>query len=404
MALNGGLFGSADKAASDTQMEAEKEQLLSSVATAYEAETRTISKSKLEANLGTGWSLAEGDTAPYTVTSPRGNKFTVNSNGTIDSYKGIILASSTTTINKVGGTAEITATLEGVEGEVTWTSSDEETATIVGNGNKATITAVKNGTVTITATCGGKTANIVVTVEILPDGLEEGSEVELDADKDGTKEQWIVLYKEEGYIELISKNTMGSVTLGYDDPVAVKNATDIDEDESITDIDKAIYSFEHSVDTLNNYCDNLIKIENIGVRSAGSNPNNPSYVNTNHTDDSFVTLLGSWSDAARQKWNKYKMLVGTADTNYEKDFNKMEELNIKASDEDYWLASRYIKDNSSGAPFKAAVILGGIMTQRSWKEHNTMILIYFKGTSSEGNVDVKSFTYRVRPVIKLQYP
>ena len=84
MALNGGLFGSADKAASDTQMEAEKEQLLSSVATAYEAETRTISKSKLEADLGTGWRVEGPEGGSYTVTSPKGNKFTVSANGTIE--------------------------------------------------------------------------------------------------------------------------------------------------------------------------------------------------------------------------------------------------------------------------------------------------------------------------------
>ena len=83
VALNGGLFGSAEKAAIGTQIEAEREQLLSAVVTAYETETGTISKTKLESNLGADWNV-EGDTAPYTVTSPKGNKYTVNENGTID--------------------------------------------------------------------------------------------------------------------------------------------------------------------------------------------------------------------------------------------------------------------------------------------------------------------------------
>ena len=55
----------------------EKEELTSAIATAYNVETGKVDKTKLKDALGTGWSLAEGDTAPYTVTSPKGNKFTV---------------------------------------------------------------------------------------------------------------------------------------------------------------------------------------------------------------------------------------------------------------------------------------------------------------------------------------
>ena len=83
VALNGGLFNTAQSAATNTMVEAEREQLLSAVVTAYDAETGTISKAKLEASLGTGWNI-EGDTAPYTVTSPKGNKFTVSADGTIE--------------------------------------------------------------------------------------------------------------------------------------------------------------------------------------------------------------------------------------------------------------------------------------------------------------------------------
>ena len=84
VAINGGLFNTAKSAATNTMVEAEREQLLSAVVTAYDPETGTINKAKLEANLGTGWSLAEGDTAPYTATSPKGNKFTVSADGTIE--------------------------------------------------------------------------------------------------------------------------------------------------------------------------------------------------------------------------------------------------------------------------------------------------------------------------------
>ena len=83
-AINGGLFSSAKEAAKGTEIGREKEELTSAIATAYNVETGKVDKTKLKDALGTGWSLAEGDTAPYTVTSPKGNKFTVSTDGTIE--------------------------------------------------------------------------------------------------------------------------------------------------------------------------------------------------------------------------------------------------------------------------------------------------------------------------------
>ena len=84
VAINGGLFEKSKEAAKGTEIEREKEELISAIATAYNVETGKVDKTKLKDALGTGWSLAEGDTAPYTVTSPKGNKFTVSADGTIE--------------------------------------------------------------------------------------------------------------------------------------------------------------------------------------------------------------------------------------------------------------------------------------------------------------------------------
>lgn len=84
VAINGGLFEKAKEAAKGTEIGREKEELTSAIATAYNVETGKVDKAKLKDALGTGWSLAEGDTAPYTVTSPKGNKFTVSADGTIE--------------------------------------------------------------------------------------------------------------------------------------------------------------------------------------------------------------------------------------------------------------------------------------------------------------------------------
>ena len=84
VAINGGLFEKAKEAAKGTEIGREKEELTSAIATAYNVETGKVDKTKLKDALGTGWSLAEGNTAPYTVTSPKGNKFTVSADGTIE--------------------------------------------------------------------------------------------------------------------------------------------------------------------------------------------------------------------------------------------------------------------------------------------------------------------------------
>ena len=84
VAINGGLFEKSKEATRKTLIEREKEELTSAIATAYNVETGKVDKTKLKDALGTGWSLAEGDAAPYTVTSPKGNKFTVSADGTIE--------------------------------------------------------------------------------------------------------------------------------------------------------------------------------------------------------------------------------------------------------------------------------------------------------------------------------
>ena len=87
VAINGGLFEKSKEAAKGTEIEREKEELTSAITTAYNVETGKVDKTKLKDALGTGWNI-EGDTAPYTVTSPKGNKFTVATDGTITDKNG----------------------------------------------------------------------------------------------------------------------------------------------------------------------------------------------------------------------------------------------------------------------------------------------------------------------------
>ncbi|WP_308622400.1 Ig-like domain-containing protein [uncultured Enorma sp.] len=80
--------------------------------------------------------------------------------------RGVSLDQSALTLTK-GGTAQLTATVEPIDAtnkKVTWSSSAPDVATVDASGN---VTAVAEGTATITATTvdGGKTATCTVTVE-----------------------------------------------------------------------------------------------------------------------------------------------------------------------------------------------------------------------------------------------
>ena len=80
VALNGGLFETAQKAAEDTEYQADYEILQAGVVGAMVSE-EGITQQTLTDNLPTGWNV--GETEPYTVTSSNENIFTVYADGTI---------------------------------------------------------------------------------------------------------------------------------------------------------------------------------------------------------------------------------------------------------------------------------------------------------------------------------
>ncbi|MGN1131475.1 MAG: CotH kinase family protein, partial [Ruminococcus sp.] len=117
---------------------------LSDTATAGDVYTVSVSAYPTLAGKDTGFVL-ESDEVSYTVTESTDPKLTV----------------SPTTLNlTVGDTSTLTAKAVNIEEAVTW-SSDKESVATVENG---VVTAVAEGTATITATAGGLSATCVVTV------------------------------------------------------------------------------------------------------------------------------------------------------------------------------------------------------------------------------------------------
>ena len=77
VALNGELFTTTQQAVSETQKEADREQLLSAVIGAIGTDAK-VEFSKLDSNLPKDWTGSNG-----TYTSPKGNTFKVSADGTI---------------------------------------------------------------------------------------------------------------------------------------------------------------------------------------------------------------------------------------------------------------------------------------------------------------------------------
>ena len=133
-----------------------------------------------------------------------GIQFAVEENGNITKIEGIALSEKTKKLNIIQGVveqpeAELVATLVTIQGEISWKSSDEEVVKITGNGNKVTITGLKDGVAIITATCQGEEASCEVTVRTVeisttltlsPENIVIGKqeETELTAEQNGTEE------------------------------------------------------------------------------------------------------------------------------------------------------------------------------------------------------------------------
>lgn len=97
------------------------------------------------------------------------HEYFVSNDGKVTEAKGVVLSNSQVSLQLKTGqtvTEEITASLIGITGEISWTISDNTIATLSSStGNNVTVTALKEGETTITATCGkySSACKIIVT-------------------------------------------------------------------------------------------------------------------------------------------------------------------------------------------------------------------------------------------------
>ena len=409
VALHGGLFTTTEEAASNTQIEAEKEQLLSSVVAAYETETGTISKSKLEADLGTDWIVDGEEGGPYTVTSPKGNKFTVNANGTID-Y-----------IGKEGKDENIDpSTLSDLEKYILGADGKGRDLTQIMDLNNMTFKqdpADSNSKIdenikfayydegyvirygrdiykfTIAETdSGANTVKKSLTKISTPEG-NLGKYVTYQG------KSWIVLYDDADKVELISAEALGEVTLGYEDTGAKTNVTVTDEN-SLTDEERfkrGAWSYNNAITTLTEACKTVTGI-NENIRNVGGPAEETTTENATFTGVKNSGFTPN-ADLDEETLTKLKTNIGSVkqgDENYLADYNQMKALGILATDTPttptfYWLASRLLGVESYAVYFGTRYVnhYGCLQVSDLCVEYDN------------GSANGWKYPYTVRPVVSL---
>ena len=335
VALNGGLFDAAQKAANSTQIEVDKETL-QAAALGSLGENAEVDFTKLDTNLPDGF---EGSNGTYTKD---GNTYKVDQYGNV-TYKepstGDLLLLEKYFLGENGEGKNLMSLVnnDGLFIDDPDTISDASTSITF-------LDLSLNGDFSDLGQIGyfkynNKAYKLefdIITfetkeVELIyePQG-REGEIVKYDGDNDGAEEDWMILYDNGDNKEIISLDTMGSLTLGANDEQA----------QGETDLEKAIYSYNNAITRLNNYCASLITNENkISVRSAGSNPNDP--LNENNTLYKSENLR-IWMDG------EYNELGKSEDENYIQDSIRLSFFNCDDYIvEGYWLASRIIDEDSN---------------------------------------------------------
>ena len=168
------------------------------------------------------------------VTMESGNRYKVKTDGTITSTKGVSINKSSLTLELQEGTTvteTLTASLSEVTGEITWSNSDNTKATISATkGTSITVTAKAVGETTITATCGEYTATCKV---IVREAMAIGSYVQYNVpytDMYSGKEYtandgWRYLGKDESGNQLIVSTGIPAI-LYYDYNTNIGNTAD----------------------------------------------------------------------------------------------------------------------------------------------------------------------------------
>ncbi len=396
VALNGGLFSTAEEATFKTRKEVDREQLLAEIVNAMD-DNGQIDFTQLENNLKQlGWKVTvSGNKA--TCTSPNNNSFEVEKNGNITDISGgeeppeteeigilkdylfgkadengqrkgkdlskiITIEGSGTTIlfsddtetneekfsDKLQGLDIVDLGYRKSEDELIYDfdvyfryDDDNDDNDMNNPVYKVRISGV--GEYSADNLTGTTRPDEEIKVYDPDDKSQNRGLVGKEVTYDGKK--WIVLYDDEiNGVQMISKDILGEIDIGLNDSSiqwdnsAVKNETDIDKNNELSDKEKAIYSYNHAIGTLNDKCKELVGKDNSNeviesIRCVGSNPTSPYSENKELYSSS---KLREWLEGVYDK-KSY-----STDQNYEDDYGRLLALGITKVSDDYIWASRIV--------------------------------------------------------------
>ena len=251
---------------------------------------------------------------------------------------------------------------------VIWESSNPDIASISSSG---VITAKAEGSATITVkTTDGsnKVATCIVTVNRkLATNINEliAGEYINYLDKTGTLRKCIVLYDSSlNYgVQIITEDVVEHITLG--------------DNSNFT---TGINSYNNAVNTLNTRAEAYINTTYVSdARCVGSVPNNKN-------------LQSGYFTSNYNYMSVYNGKLRNIDTNYETDWNQMETLGIRASNDFYWLASYDIHSDSYYSYF----CVRGVASDGNFN-YGPMCTIWNTGDARSVSED-----YGLRPVFTLK--
>ena len=266
--------------------------------------------------------------------------------------------------------------------DYTWKNED---------GVRCTYISYKNSLYILKFNNDSNTSAITTDLEYIYSAKEnEGKKVEYSYDgTDANKKEWTVLYDNGDTLEILSPDAIGNLAIGSED----------EKTQGSNKWEKAVYSYNHAIERLNNYAASLVTNPNkISVRSVGSNPSNPNYRNTTkYTSETIenwnCVIDGNYNNSTGKYEGGTPVTVNgiaeVGENNCEQDLVKMRALGVSSAENKhgYWLASRYVNAGSDAVQF--------CVSSNNFGYYSPLVASS-NGYASAGNVERE-----VRPVVKV---
>ena len=340
VALNGGLFQRAKNAKSDTQIQADNEELLSAVTFAYDEIEGTIDVAKLRNELRTGWQVTGN--GPYTCTSPNNNVFTLDTHGKITVKQD----------NGQGGTSTVPDILrkymlgENEQGLDLFVESNEENGIIsIFTGQFVDNTTIDNASTIIHYIDILEGENSIdlyfkydvdencykTTAELKNNSIITTNVIKVyDINEDSPNVGKTLTYNGKSYTVITDNGTELELLANYlsDEPLSIGANTYSD----------ALSEYNNAITTLNNAC-----IAVTGLTVDGTNVKSIRCIGSSGKSE----VTSTYPNPDSTTYPVYEGNAKNKDINHIDDCIKMFATNSADAEEKYWLASRDISADGS---------------------------------------------------------